>query len=112
MKLQPIPLYLLPDAATVWTPAEGMFGGAFAETPVSVTHVRYDRNAGLARLGYVLTEGVQGVLYVDAKNSGGAFGIPAGSRVSVNGGTKMQAVQVHEYAGSNGQVHHWEIELR
>ena len=112
MKLKPIPRNLLPSEATVWEPVDGDYGGSYAQTGKTITRVRFDRMAPLQRLGYVETDGLQGILYVDAVNSPGAFAIPEGSRVQVDDLEPMAAVKVHEYQSFNGAVHHWEIELR
>ena len=112
MILRPIPRNLMPSTATVWEPVTGDYGGTFAEEGKTITGVRFDRHAPLQRLGYVETDGLQGLLYVDAVNSAGAFAIPEGSKVQIDSLEPMQAVVVHEFQGFNGAVHHWEVELR
>ena len=102
----------MPDTARVWTPVEGDYGGTHASDPAIIAHVRFDRYTGMARNGYVMTEGAQGLLFVDARTSSGAFAVPVGSLVQIGNGEKMEAVRVNEFAGFAGRVHHWEIELR
>ena len=110
--LAPIPLSLLPDTALVKVPAEGDYGGEYAPD-ATISHVRFDSTSALRVSEYVSDDGAQGVLYVDAANSGGAFAIPEGSLVSVDGGkTWMAALSVSEYMCFGGAVHHWEVELR
>ena len=109
---RPIPANLMPSTAQVWIPADGLFGGSFAEESVTIRNVRFDRYDDMLRLQYAEGDGYVGRMYVDAHTSIGAFAIPEGSLVQVDGSERMRAVRVHEYADFNGHVHHWEIELR
>ena len=111
--LTPIPLDLLPDTALVRVPdGESDRGGAFAEA-VEVTNVRYERVAGIRKEDWQLEDGTTGRLWIDAIQSGGAFEVPAGSKVSVDGGkTWMLASRCKRLEDFDGEVHHWELELR
>lgn len=102
----------MPSTAQVWVPADGLFGGSFAEVAKTVRNVRFDRHDDLLRLPYAESDGYIGRLYVDAHTSIGAFAIPEGSLIQVDGSQKMRAVRVNEYADFNGHIHHWEIDLK
>lgn len=114
----PIPFRLLPSTMEVRVPADGDFGGEFAE-PVMIGNVRFasveevtPRLMGGGRTGYVFSDGSKGLVYVDALNSAGAFEVPEGSLVSVDGGSKMSVVKNTRLEDFDGHVHHWEIEVR
>ena len=110
--IPPIPLDLLPSTASVRVPDDAADrGGAFLE-PVTVTNVRFERSANIRHTDYQLQDTTTGVLFVDALQSGGAFEIPAGSKVSVDGGPWMSVSRCRAFEEFSGQVHHWEIELR
>ena len=110
--IAPIPLCLLPSTATVRVPDPGADrGGAFLPA-VTIERVRYESTAGIRHESWQLQDGTSGILYVDAANSGGAFEVPAGSKVSVDGGPETSVNACHRYEEFGGRVHHWEIELR
>ncbi|ANE22415.1 hypothetical protein AAY81_03955 [Denitrobacterium detoxificans] len=106
-----IPIWLLPSEVAVRRPVDGDFSGEYEEQPTTISNVRFDRAEALARRDWVLEEGAQGVLYVDAVNSGGAFEIPAGSLLSIDGGEWATASKVTPYR-IEADVHHWEVEVR
>lgn len=108
-----IPLTLLPETATVKLPdASAAYGGAFAN-PFEVEHVRFDSTASIRRTDYQLQDTTTGLLFIDAVNSDGAVEIPAGAKVSLDGGTTWSSVNAcHRYEDFDGHVHHWEVELR
>lgn len=111
MLLSPIPHYLLGSDCTVRVPADGEYGGEFAE-PAGVAGVRLVPRAEMERSGYVFTDGEsKGLLFVDAEASEGAFRFPVGSLVSVDGGPEMAVVKNSPIPGYWGEVHHWEVEL-
>lgn len=108
--LTPIPLSVMPSTVLVKTPKESDFGGDFNE-PVEIKHVRFDDAAALVRNAYVLSDGAKGLLFIDAVNSRGAFDIPVGSLVSIDGDEYCMAGKVSPYKGFDGVIHHWEIEV-
>ena len=65
----------------------------------------------MRRSGWVLSDGAQGIVYIDAARSTGAFEIPVGSLIRVDGGDEMSVATVNPYC-VDGYVHHWEIEVR
>lgn len=105
--LRPIPLRLLAYDAQVRVP-DG--AGGFA--------------AGVAvgRVGLVLTQSVAddahrgadagaGTVYIDAVNSTGAFEVPAGSRVDIDG-RSLYVTACRRCEGVGARVHHWELTVR
>jgi hypothetical protein len=108
----PLPRRMLRQAATVRVPKDGPYGGEFEEA-VTIGHVWFDASASIRRTDYQLQAPVKGTLFVDAKVSDGAFAIPAGSLVSVDG--EVSEATVHECSpikDGRGRVHHWEVVLK
>ena len=113
MFVRPIPRFLLYDYIDVFVPVEGDFGGMYSESPKRIDHVRFDPSADLSRTEYVLTDGDKGIIYIDAKNSDGAFEVPVGSLIAIDGASqKLSAVEVVPCRGALGQLHHWELRVR
>lgn len=106
----PIPKWLLTSTATVRTPREGVYGGEYND-PVEIGRVCYQGAAALRRTGYQLQAPVKGVLFIDPRASVGAFEIPAGSLVSVDGEVSEAAVQECAPVPSAANLHHWEVTL-
>lgn len=79
--LRPIPLRLLADDAVVRVP-DG--DGGYAEG-VAVSRVRFARAQSVVDDGHRGADAGAGKVYVDALNSGGAFEVPAGSRIDIGG---------------------------
>ena len=109
--LPPVPPYLLPDDMEVRVPVEGERGGCFAE-PVAIGHVRFIDQAEVRLGAYVFEEGSKGLVVVDARNSEGAFAVPVGSLLSINGDPEVAVVKSVPYRTYRGAVHHWELEVR
>ncbi len=107
-----IPLFAMPSTARVREPVDSEDGGAYApeDSARLISHVRFERSEALSRSRYVLSDAARGLLFVDAANSGGAYGIPVGSLVSVDGGEWLAATRVTPLS-VDGPVHHWEVEL-
>lgn len=106
----PIPRLLLPSSATVRVRiADGGMGGRYEE-PVVLRHVRFEPEDGAENLSWQLRGGAKGTLFVDAVNTEGAFAIPAGSLVSVDGSPESAVARCEE-ARSFDRVHHWEVAL-
>lgn len=107
----PIPRRLMRSTATVRTPREGGYGGEYNE-PVKIAGVCFDATAGLGVTDHQLQAPARGVLFVDPRVSKGAFEIPAGSLVSVDG--EVSEATVHECEAIYGWdgLHHWEYVLR
>lgn len=104
----PIPRRALPSSCAVRVPArEG--GGEFGD-PVEIRHVRLEAADALRATGYQLRDTATGLLFVDAVSSEGAFAIPAGSLVSVDGGPESCVASCEERRDF-GRVHHWEVVL-
>lgn len=108
--LRAIPKSLLPDTAEVQEPAGGDYGGEYSE-PYYLVHVRFDANIPLLRTSYVLEDGSEGIIFVDAVNTEGAKEVPVGSLVTIRG-EEHSVVKVHRFESFNGAVHHWELEVR
>lgn len=106
MSLRPIPRKLLASSMEVAVPdAEGGY-----EEPVTVAPVRFERTHELVADTH-RADAVAGKVYVDAVLTEGAFEIPAGSRVTIDGASLLVA-SVRRFEGSHGHVHHWELEVR
>lgn len=107
----PIPRRLLTSTALVRVPdASAAYGGEY-EAPREVSRVCVQGSDALRPTDYQLRDAASGVLFIDARNSGGAFAVPAGSLVSVDGGPESCVAECREYA-EGGRVHHWELVLR
>ena len=74
--------------------------------------VRRSMSNGAVQGGYVFSDGSKGLVLVDAANSEGAFEVPEGSEVRIDGGEAMEAVKVERHDSLDGSCHHWEIEVR
>lgn len=111
MILPQVPPYLLPDDMEVRVPVEGERGGCFAE-PVPIRHVRFIDQAEVRRGAYVFEEGSRGLVVVDARNSEGAFAVPAGSLLSINGAPEVAVIKAVPHRTYRDAVHHWELEVR
>lgn len=105
--LRPIPLRLLAEDAVVRVP-DG--DGGYAEG-VAVSHVRFARTQSVVDDGHRSADAGSGKVYVDALNSGGAFEVPAGSRIDI-GAHSYYVAECRRYEDFNGHVHHWELMVR
>lgn len=105
--LRPIPVRLLPNSCLVREPAAD---GGFGE-PRAISRVRFERAQSVVADAHRSADAGAGTLFVDAVTSAGAFEIPVGSRVEVDGRSYV-AAKVSRFEGFNGRVHHWEVELR
>ena len=119
VRLAPIPPELLPSVMEVSVPVEDDEHGGSRSDPVTVRGVRLVRasevraaTSGGAQGGYLVADDVTGTVYVDAANSAGAFEVPVGSLVSVDGGEAMEAVRVQRLDHPDGTCHHWEVSVR
>lgn len=107
----PIPRRMLPSTAEVRVPdASPGLGGRYME-PTVMRHVRLELDDDVSHDGGALSGGPRGTLFVDARSTDGAFAIPAGSLVSVDGGEPVAATSCAELADGMGRVHHWEVRL-
>lgn len=105
--LRPIPVRLLPDVMSVRVPPEdGTLAG-----PVTVSRVRFQRVQSVSDDAHRAADAGAGKVYVDAVNSGGAFEVPAGSRVTLGGHTYLVAA-CRRCEDFNGRIHHWELDVR
>ena len=105
--LRPIPLRLLAEDAVVRVP-DGT--GGYAEG-VTVSHVRFVQTQSVASDEHRSADAGAGKVYIDALNSGGAFEVPAGSRIDIGGHSYLVAER-KRCEDFNGRVHHWELVVR
>ena len=98
------------STAVVRVPAPGVYGGEFDE-PVTIENVCFDGNATIRRTDYQLQAPLKGVLYIDPKVSTGAFAIPAGSLVSIDGEISEATVHDCQPTPNAANLHHWEVTL-
>ena len=105
--LRPIPARLLPDVMSVRVP---LGDGSLAEA-VTVSRVRFQRVQSVSSDGHRSADAGAGTVYVDAVNSGGAFEVPAGSRVTIGGHSYLVAA-CRRCEDFNGHAHHWELSVR
>ena len=105
--LRPIPLRLLAEDAVVRVPdgAGGYVKG------VAVSHVRFARTQSVVDDEHRSADAGSGKIYVDAVNSDGAFEVPAGSRIDIDGHSYYVA-ECRRCEDFNGRVHHWELVVR
>ncbi len=108
--MQLIPKSLLKSTAKVRVPVDTTgLGGKFAE-PVVLKGVYYEPMRQIAQSSYQLQDSPKGTLFVDAANTEGAFDVPAGSLVSIDGGEESAVLKSSAYT-ANGRMHHWELQL-
>lgn len=107
-----IPPVLLKSTATIRIPVDGDWGGSLSDDARTITGVRFERTSSIESGDYVSSDSPQGTLYIDAANSDGAFEVPEGSEVVVDGGKPMTAVSVRTCTAFGSDVHHWEVTLQ
>lgn len=108
----PLPRRMLRQSATVRVPKDGAYGGQYEE-PMTIGRVWFDATAPVRRTDYQLQAPVRGILFIDPRTSTGAFEVPAGSLVSVDG--EVSEATVHECSpvrDGRGRLHHWEAVLK
>lgn len=108
----PIPPRYMTSTARVRVPQEDAGGHLAYAEPVTIGRVRYELAANVRATDYQLQDGTTGVLFIDAVTSVGAFELPAGSLVSVDGAVEACVSACRRYDAGSGTVHHWEVELR
>ena len=118
IELAPLDVSLLPSTMAVRVPVDSEYGESFGK-PAVIRYVRFSRStefrlqdSGGAQTGYVFQDGSKGIVYVDAKNSEGAFEVPERSVVTIDRGEPMEVVRVTRCDHLSGAVHHWEVEVR
>lgn len=111
--MRQLPASTLSSDALVRVPkADAEFGGEFEE-PVTIRRVRLEGVDSIRSTPYALAEDTTGLLFVDAVVSVGAFEVPAGSMVSLDGGVTWSSVNAcHRFETFGGRTHHWELEVR
>lgn len=87
-----------------------LVGGVYDEG-VAVTRVRFARTQSTVDDEHRSADAGAGKVYVDAVNSGGAFEVPAGSRIDI-GGHSYYVTECRRCEDFNGHVHHWELVVR
>lgn len=112
--MRPIPLRHLPHTALIEQPdRSGRYGDAY-QSPVEVSHVRYQAGRSLSATSWSEDAPESGLLFIDARNSSPALVPEVGARVTVSGnGLDVTATVsgVETCSGPYG-VHHWEVTLR
>ena len=106
MFLPPIPKWMLDADMSVRVP-DGV-GGFLA--PVEVSGVRFERVQRACGDAHRSADAGGGVVFVDARRSVGAFEIPVGSRVEIDG-VSLYVQACERVPGLHGEVHHWEVEV-
>jgi len=110
--MRAIPRALMPDELYVWEPDDSSeYDGAYSTTAKRIYNVRFDSNSPIKDSEYQTSDGMKGVIFIDARTSKGAYQIPEGSLVSLDGVTKMVAIKVTPYKTLHGRIHHWEIDV-
>lgn len=104
--LRAIPRRLLPHTMEV---REQLPDGTFGK-PKTIAHVRFERKREASSDAH-RSERLCGRVYVDAVTSTGAYEIPAGSRLVING-APLFVESCTAYETANGRVHHWELDVR
>ena len=106
MSFYTIPLWMLGDSMDVCVP-DGR--GGFA-APVHVSGVCFQWEQGACDDSHRCADAGSGVVFVDALRSGGAFEVPVGSRVVIDG-RSYYVRKVVRCCGAWSRVHHWEVEV-
>lgn len=104
----PIPQRFMTSTATVSIQQDD---GEFAD-PVTISRVCFQGNASIRATDYQLQAPIKGVLIVDPRTSIGAFEIPAGSLVSIDGEGSEACVHDCIPVPSAANLHHWEVILK
>ena len=107
----PLPRKLMRDTISVKVPKDSPYGGEF-ENPVTIERVCYQSVASVRATDYQLQAPLKGMLFIDPVLSVGAFEIPAGSLVCVNGEKSWATVHECEAISSYSGLHHWEVLLK
>ena len=84
--------------------------GTLERRPAMVCHVRYEREERVSDDAH-RSDGCSGRVFVDARNSEGAFEVPSGSKVLVGAGPSVMVRAVKRCCVVRGHVHHWELEV-
>lgn len=105
--LRAIPRRLLDATMTVRVP-DG--AGGFLEG-VEVSWVRFQRVQKVSDDAHRSADAGGGIVFVDAVNSAGAFEVPVGSRVNIEG-VSLFVAECRRCDGANGRTHHWELTVR
>ena len=105
--LRPIPVRLLAEDAVVRVPD----GAGGYDEGVAVSRVRFCRAQSIVDDEHRSADAGAGKVYVDALNSEGAFEVPAGSRIDIDGNS-YYVTECKRCEDFNGHVHHWELTVR
>lgn len=109
--MRPIPRSARPSTASVKVPKGGGYGGEFEE-PSAIERVRFEPASAWLVRQYGLGDGAQGLVFIDGADSPGAFEVPVGSKLRIDGGEWMNVTRCATYRAFGKVVHHWEIEVR
>lgn len=107
-----LPRNMLTSTATVQTPKDTPYGGEYND-PVTIEGVCFEPARTIGQSDYQLQAPIKGTLFIDAHVSRGAFEIPAGSLVSVDGAVSESCVhECYALKDQLGRIHHWEVTLK
>ena len=103
---------MLTQNVVVYEPSkQSNYSGEFEAEGAYIAHVLYQSKQQLGRNVVKLADGSQGLLFIDAVNSAGAYSVPVGSKVIIDGEERIVA-SVMPCLTYNGNIHHWELELK
>lgn len=114
--MMPLPKRLLRDRMRVLLPDPSSdYAGEYSERR-EVNGVMFQGKSQMGRSSWHLADGASGRVYVDARNSEGAFEIPVGARVEVSGpeiasALIMEVKACAAYRDLSGLTHHWEVDV-
>lgn len=105
-----IPKSVMPDTMQVYLlDPESDYEGAYLD-PVEIANVRFERAEQLLNANYKLSDGAAGRVWVDKVTSKGAFKVPMGSKVVIDGESFIVDKCSTYKCGKH--IHHWELDVR
>lgn len=105
--VRPISARLLSDTMVVRVPVGD---GGFSEER-AIRRVRFCRVQSVSGDDHRSADAGAGCVFVDAVASPGAFEVPAGSRVGIDGHSYVVAA-CRRCETVSGRIHHWELTIR
>ena len=104
---RPIPIRFLPYEAIVRCPDDehGGYGG-----PIHLRHVGFELEQRAAGDAHRSADAGAGTVYIDYLNTDGAFEVPVGSRIEIQG-RSLSVRLMRRVLYPTGYVHHWELEV-
>lgn len=105
-----IPKSLLTQTMEVYeVDRESDYEGSYLE-PRTISNVRFETAEQLLNSSYKLSDGAAGRVWVDRVNSKGAFKVPMGSKVVIEGESFIVDKCSTYKCGKH--VHHWELDVK